>query len=110
MGREAAIELTIGGNKVGVINAAFADGKMSSPWFRQNGFDSPVELTLSGGTKSNRRPIYAIDITNARGDRLTMSMTLNNKKNGGDLSGTLSITTATGSMKSGSILAEHVIR
>lgn len=109
-GRKLTIVLLDKGKQVGTFDAAFADGQMTSDWIQKNGFASPIAMgkpTFDGS--SNKRTSYAIDTTNAKGQRLTMSFTLYDARNGGGLSGQLTIIAGEGQAKTYAISADKVI-
>lgn len=111
MGMELVIDIVEKGKKVGTLDAAFADGQITSAWLKKAGFASPAKLSEpSFDGSSNKRTTYNLDLTNAKGDRMTMTFTVYDAKNGGALSGQLSHIKSGGGVSNFALSANKVIR
>lgn len=110
-GKKVVISVTQGGKVRDQIPAEFTAEAITSPWFSKHGFEAsqPLGKASFDGSK-NRRTSYSILAENAKGEKLMLSLTIFDKNQGGNLSGTLSLISSNGESKNYGLSADNVIK
>lgn len=104
------ISVTQGGKERDQIPAEFSADAIASPLFSKHGFNA--SLPLGKGSFDgimNRRTSYSIQAENGKGGKLMISITIFDKKQGGNLSGTMSLIGSDGEAKNFGLASEKFI-
>lgn len=113
-GKKVVISVTQGGKERDQIPAEFSADAIASPWFSKHGFNASLPLVkgIFDGSM-NRRTSYSIQAENGKGEKLMINITIFDKKQGGNLSGSpsgsLSLIRSDGEAKNFGLAAEKVI-